>query len=120
MKMVGIDLKLAFRTNEQATEFLKFLEYLEWCSDVGHSSGITVYADGDGSFKFKAFMHDPRDGEMKSLRKVLKKVIPSDGTNEGQYWDDKCKEYRDWKEEQRADGIPEENIDRNEISFDFE
>ena len=120
MKMIGIDLKLAFKTNEQATEFLKFLEYLEWCGNVGHSAGITVNADGDGSFMFKAMMKDPKDNQMKSIREILKKIITSEGTSEGRYWDSKCKEYHDWKEEQRADGIPEENIDRNEISFELE
>ena len=117
MKMIGIDLKLGFNTNEQATEFLKFLEYLEWCGNVGHSASITVNADGDGSFKFRAMMKDPKDGQMKRVSEILKKVIPLE---DGGYWDRQTREYYEWKQEQRADGIPEENIDRNEISFELE
>ena len=115
--MIGIDLKLGFKTQEQATEFLRFLEYLEWCANVGHSSYITINADGDGAFKFVALMKDPKTNKMKSVRDILAKVIPPE---DGGYWDRQTKEYHDWKEEQRTDGIPEENIDRNEISFDLE
>lgn len=115
--MIGIDLKLGFATNEQTTEFLRFLTYLEWCGSVGHSANITVNADGDGLFKFRAFMKDPKTNELKQVGEVIKKIVPPE---DGGYWDRQTKEYHDWKEEQRADGIPEENIDRNEISFDLE
>lgn len=116
--MIGIELKLGFKTQEQATEFLRFIQYLEWCGNVGHSAGITVNADGDGAFKFRALMKDPKSGEMKKVGEIIKKIIPPE--EEGGYWDRQTKEYHNWKEEQRADGIPEENIDRNEISFDLE
>lgn len=115
--MIGIELKLGFATNAQATEFLRFLHYIEWCGDIGHSSYITVNADGDGSFKFMAYMKDPKSGKLKKVREILKKIIPPE---DYRYWDRKTKEYYEWKEKQREDGIPEENIDRNEISFDLE
>ncbi len=115
--MIGIELKLGFKTQEQATEFLRFIQYLEWCGNVGHSANITVNADGDGAFKFRAFMKDPKTNELKQVGKVIRKIIPPE---DGGYWDRQTKEYHDWKEEQRADGIPEENIDRNEIAFDLE
>ena len=32
-------------------DFCSFLEYLEWCGRVGHSSAVGFGADGDGDFR---------------------------------------------------------------------
>lgn len=34
-------------------QFMSFLDYLEYCSHVGHSAPVGFYADGDGDFRFE-------------------------------------------------------------------
>lgn len=34
-------------------DFLSFLDYLEYCSNIGHSAPVGFYADGDGDFRFE-------------------------------------------------------------------
>ena len=111
MKMIGLELKLGFFNNEQAHEFLKLLGYMQWCGEVGHSAGITVNADGDGNFRMVAMMKDPKDGQMKNVREIIHA--------DGEYFEGLVKEHGDWKQSERDNGIPEERIDRNEVSFDF-
>ena len=109
--MSTITLRLSFADNADTREFLRFLAYLQYCGNIGHSTGITVNADGDGSFKMQALMEDPHDGHFKNVRDVLQ--IPPN------HWFEEIKSYKEWKNSQRADGISEKNIDRNEIAFDL-
>ena len=111
MKLTGYTLRIGFADKADAKEFLRLIAYMQHCGDVGHSTGITVNADGDGSFKMLALVRDPEDGEYRNVRDVLQ--VP-----EG-HWRDEVDSYREWKESQKADGIPEGNIDRNEIAFDL-
>ena len=111
--MVGLELKIGFADNEQVREFLKLLGYMQWSADDGHCANITVIADGDGSLKMRTLLKDPKDGKMKDLYEIMPHM------RDGRYWDKELKDFSEWKKSQIADGIPTENIDRNEIEFDI-
>lgn len=107
MKLTGYTLKIGFASKADAKEFLCFLAYLQHCGDVGHSAGITVNADGDGSFKCSVEIDDGNG--FRNLRDAME-VPPG-------HWDRAVAEYRRQKEARRSEGIPDSRIDRNEIAF---
>lgn len=39
--------------------FCSMLKYMEHCGDIGHSSNITFYSDGDGDFRPKFNIDSP-------------------------------------------------------------
>lgn len=50
MNQVTLDVKITVR-EDQVTEFARLLEWMRLCGSVGHSSSISVFIDGDGSFR---------------------------------------------------------------------
>ena len=103
-----ITLKLNFADNADARKFLHFLAYLQYCGSIGHSTGITVNADGDGSFKMRALMEDPSNGQFKNVQDILQ--IPPG------FWVEKKMQYRKQNEKNTSAGL---KGDRNEIAFNL-
>ena len=106
--MSTITLRLSFADNADAREFLCFLEYIQYCGNIGHSTGITVNADGNGSFKMQALMEDPHDGRFKNVRDILQ--IPPG------FWVEKTRQYRKQNEKNVSAGL---KMDKNEIAFNL-
>ena len=107
--MSTVTLKLGFADNADARKFLYFLAYLQYCGDIGHSTGITVNADGDGTFKMRALVEDPHNGQFKNVRDILQ-ISPG-------FWVEKKRQYREQNEKNMSTGL--KNGDRNEIAFDL-
>lgn len=106
--MNQVDLKLSFANAADTREFLRFLRYLEWCGDVGHSTGVTVNADGDGCFRFAAKMKTGEPDVDDTGYVDLKQLIDFDD----QVWNKLKREHRDMQRIKEP-----EHRDHNEFSF---
>ena len=106
--MKQMDLKLSFFDENDANEFLRFLRYLEWCGDVGHSTSVTVHADGDGRFRMNAELKtsgpNADSPEYKNLRDLIK--------FDDQIFNQLKRNHRDYQAVMRPD-----RKDNNEFSF---
>lgn len=56
-------------------DFCSMLKWMEYCGDVGHSSIVGFYADGDGDFRPK-FEIDYNHEEQKGYREKDGKELP--------------------------------------------
>ena len=105
--MTQMDLKLSFFDEHDAKVFLGFLRYLEWCGDVGHSTSVTVDADGDGRFRMGAKVKTG-GSDANPEYTDLKDLIEFDD----QIWNRMKREYKEYQHEFRPN-----RLDSNELRF---
>ena len=62
MNQVTLDVKITVR-EDQVTEIARLFEWMRLCGSVGHSSNISVFIDGDGSFRPQITINDKSSRE---------------------------------------------------------
>ena len=68
-KSVTMDLRLCFGDSYQANTFLRLLRTMEFLGNIGHHGSMTLFCDGDGNFRFNAFLKT--DGEYKDIHELI-------------------------------------------------
>ena len=50
LKQVTLDIQISVR-EDQVVEVARLLNWMQLCGGIGHSSNVSVFIDGDGSFR---------------------------------------------------------------------
>lgn len=68
-------LDVNFSKERMSNEFINVLAWMEWCSNVGHSSTFTVNIDGDGAAAMKVNFEDEElQNKYNELRHSMKDI----------------------------------------------
>lgn len=62
MKQVTLDIQMTVR-EDQVVEVARLLNWMQLCGGIGHSSNVSVFIDGDGSFRPKITINGASCGE---------------------------------------------------------
>lgn len=66
--MKEITLKVSFSHEDHLKTFLRLLDSMRYCGDVGHSAAFNVGVDGDGRFRMDVTIIDEFDDTEMNLR----------------------------------------------------
>lgn len=71
-----VEFNIKVKMNERwVNDFCSMLKYMEYCGDIGHSSKVGFYSDGDGDFRPK-FEFDCEYQQTEGFRKCPGYEIP--------------------------------------------
>lgn len=62
MKQVTLDIQMTVR-EDQVVEVARLLNWMQLCGGIGHSSNVSVFIDGDSSFRPKITINGAPCGE---------------------------------------------------------